>query len=59
MPKQDELVATLERDRPLEINDGALKIELLGDVKNVQVRITRPKLRVSSRRRDREQEEGE
>jgi len=54
--KQDVLVATLERDRPIKCSDGTL-IELMGEEKSVPIKITRPRLAISSRR-DREQEEG-
>jgi len=56
MQKHDVLVATLERDRPIKCSDGTL-IELMGDEKSVPIKITRPRLAISSKRRDREQED--
>jgi len=57
MQKQDVLVATLERDRPIKFSDGTL-IELMGDEKSVPIKITRPRLQISSRRDPEHRDEG-
>lgn len=65
MQKQDVLVATLERDRPVDISGDLHRIELIGDAKDVRVRLIGDDVRISSRRRtsriserkDREQED--